>query len=367
MLTFLKYALALLALLILFALWFIHQPQMDPLMTEARRKRIEASPHYVNGEFVPIHPHTPVEASGDFWKEFLFPTPGKTIPKGAMISVKTDLKSLDPAKDVVVWLGHSSFYMQLHGKKILIDPINDLYAAPVPWIDKAMDGSRLYGPEDIPDDIDVMVLSHDHWDHLDYDFVRAIEPKVKHVVTGLGNGGYYEKWGYPLSKIHEEDWWTPVEIDEDLTVYVLPTRHFSGRLLRRNQTLFASFAFVTPDKRVYYTGDGGYDDRFGEIGDKLGPFDLALVEDGQYNTAWHSVHMLPEESAKAAEELRAQSVIPCHNGKYALAPHTWKEPYERIVKASEGKSYHLLTPKMGEVVEIGNRNQHFARWWEEMD
>ncbi len=367
MLTFLKYALALLALLLALGLWFISCPQMDPLMTAERKARIAASPHYVNGEFVPVHAHEAVKPTGDFWKEFLFPTPGRTIPKGAVISQKTDLKSLDPQKDIVVWLGHSSFYMQLHGKKILIDPINDLYAAPVPWIDKAMDGSRVYGPEDLPDDIDVMVLSHDHWDHLDYDFVRAIEPKVKHVVTGLGNGGYYEKWGYPLSKIHEEDWGTAVKIDEGLTVHVLPTRHFSGRLLHRNQTLFASFAFVTPSKRVYYTGDGGYDDRFREIGEKLGLFDLALVEDGQYNEAWHTVHMLPEEAARAAEELHARAVIPCHNGKYALALHTWKEPYERITEASKGKSYRLLTPMIGELVEIGNNQQTFARWWEGME
>lgn len=362
---FLKILLALLIALLLFGLWFINQPQMDPLMTAERRSHIEASPHYVNGEFVPIHPHEPVKPTGDFWKEFLFPTPGKTIPKGIMISDRTDLKTLDPEKDVVVWMGHSSFYMQLHGKKILIDPINDLYASPVWGIDKAMEGSRLYDPEDIPDDIDVMVLSHDHWDHLDYDFVRAIEPKVKHVVTGLGNGGYYEKWGYPLEKIHEEDWWTPVVIDETLTVYVLPTRHVSGRLLHRNQTLPASFAFVTADKRVYYTGDGGYDDRFLEIGEKLGPFDVALIEDGQYNTAWHSVHMLPEEGARAAEELLSKAVIPCHNGKYPLSIHNWKEPYERMVEASKDKSYTLFTPKMGEAVEIGNLHQSFEKWWEQ--
>lgn len=177
-----------------------------------------------------------------------------------MIHEKTDLKSLPPDEDVVVWMGHSSFYMQLHGKKILIDPVAAEYASPVPFVDKAMEGSNVYSADDIPDDIDVMVLSHDHWDHLDYDFVRAIEPKVHHVVTGLGNGGYYEKWGYPLSKIHEEDWWTPVEIDKDLTVWFLPSRHFSGRLLHRNQTLYGSFAFITSDRKVYYTGDGGYDD-----------------------------------------------------------------------------------------------------------
>ena len=140
------------------------------------------------------------------------------------------------------------------------------------FIDKAFEGSNIYTVEDIPDDIDVMVLSHDHWDHLDYDMVRKIEPKVKCVVTGLGNGGYYEKWGYPPKKIREEDWDTEVVIDKDLSVWVLPAKHFSGRLLPRNQTLFAGFAFITPDRKVYYTGDGGYDGRFKRIGEQFSGF-----------------------------------------------------------------------------------------------
>lgn len=206
-------------------------------------------------------------------------------------------------------MGHSSFYMQIDGKKILIDPVSARYASPVPFIAGAFDGNNVYGPDDIPDDLDVMVLSHDHWDHLDYDFVKKIEPKVKYVVTGLGNGGYYEKWGYPLSKIHEADWNEEVKLD-GLAIWVLPTRHFSGRMLKRNQTLPASFAFITPNRKVYYSGDGGYDGRFRDIGKQFGSFDLALMEDGQYNRNWHSVHMLPEESAKAAEEIGARQSFP---------------------------------------------------------
>lgn len=364
--TVLKWLAAIIAVIGAGAYWFVSLPQMDPLMTPERKACIEASPHYVNGQFVPETPHTPVTPSWSFWKEFLFPTPGKTIPAVPMVAEKTDLKALDPQQDVVVWLGHSSFYMQLHGKKILIDPIAATYASPVPFVDKAFDGSNVYGPDDIPDDIDVMVLSHDHWDHLDYDFVRAIEPKVKHVVTGLGNGGYYEKWGYPLSKIAEEDWNTPVKIDDDLTVWVLPARHFSGRMLHRNQTLYASFAFITPDRKVFYSGDGGYDGRFKRIGDQFGGFDLALLEDGQYNENWASVHMMPEETAQTAVDLRAREVVPCHNGKYPLSMHDWDEPYKRIVAASAGKDYYLATPEIGQVVRIGDTQQTFTHWWEQM-
>ena len=158
----LKVLLALVVLLGCGGYWFVSQPQMDPLITEARKKKIEASPHYVNGEFVPEHPHESISVPLSFWKEFLFPGPGKTIPKDVMVHEKTDLKSLPPDEDVVVWMGHSSFYMQLHGKKILIDPVAAEYASPVPFVDKAMEGSNVYSALDIPDDIDVMVLSHDH-------------------------------------------------------------------------------------------------------------------------------------------------------------------------------------------------------------
>lgn len=170
--------------------------------------------------------------------------------------------------------------------------------------------------------------------------------------------------GISAGKIREEDWDTEVVIDKDLSVWVLPAKHFSGRLLLRNQTLFAGFAFITPDRKVYYTGDGGYDGRFKRIGEQ---FDLALVEDGQYNEAWHSVHMMPEESALAGEELQAAAVILCSNGKYPLSVYRWKEPYERIAEASKGKSYRLIMPMIGELVEIGNREQTFTNWWEGME
>ena len=365
MLHVIKYTALVIAAICAFAAWFIGQDQMDPLMTKERKERILASPHYVNGEFVPETPHEAVKPDMGFWKTFLFPTPGETIPADKMITKKTDLKTLDPNQDLVVWMGHSSFYMQLGGKKILIDPISDTYASPVWFINKAFEGSNIYKAEDIPDDIDVMVLSHDHWDHLDYAMVKELEPKVKHVVTGLGNGGYYEKWGYPLEKIHEEEWNREVKLD-GISVWILPTRHFSGRLFSRNQTLPAGFAFIAGDKKVFYSGDGGYDGRFAKIGDRFGSFDLALMENGQYNEAWHSVHMMPEESAKAAEELHAKTVLTGHNGKYPLAMHKWDEPYRRFEKASEDKSYTLFTPMIGEVVLIGEGNQKFDRWWEQM-
>lgn len=348
------------------AFLFAKQPKMDPLMTKERKEKIKNSPHYVNGEFVSETPREPVQPGTGFFKDFLFPQPGKTIPKGEMITEKTDLKTLPPDRDLLVWMGHSSFYMQFAGKKILIDPVFSEYAAPVAGIDKAFGGSNIYTAADLPETIDVLALTHDHWDHLDYDLVKTIEPRVKSVVCGLGNGGYFEKWGYPLEKIHEGDWGDSVRITEDFTIHILPTHHFSGRLLSRNQTLPVSFAFISKDRNVYLSGDGGYDGRFKTIGQKFGKFDLAIIENGQYNIAWHSNHMLPEESARAADDLRAKAVVPCHNSKYPLSVHNWDEPMKEFSRLSEGKSWTLETPKIGQVLYT-DEIKKFPRWWEEME
>lgn len=333
--------------------WFVTRDQNDPLITPERRARMEASPHYKDRKFLPSSPHTPVKPKLSGMIDLLFPQKGNQIPDGPVKASMPDLSAIPRNQDAVVWLGHSTFYVQLSGKRILIDPIAAKYASPVPFIIKAFDGSDVFHAKDVPDDIDALILSHDHWDHLDYELTKEIEPKVKAVVTGLGNGGYYEKWGYPLSKIHEEDWGTEVKLDKDLSIWVLPTRHFSGRMLQRDMTLFASFAIKAGNRTLYYSGDGGYDGRFREIGKQFGSFDIAIMEDGQYNeTQWPSVHMMPEQSAQAAEEVHAKVVIPCHNGKYNLALHNWKEPRERFRKAAEGRPYKLLLPEIGDVVKV---------------
>ena len=337
-----------------------------PEMTLERLARIQASPHYKEGEFRPDVPHAAVKTGKGFWRNFFFPEKGRQVPMDPIPAVKTDLKALPHEKDLLVWFGHSSFLMQLAGRRILIDPVFSTWASPVPFVCRAFRGTQIYRMEDLPDSIDVLALSHDHWDHLDCELSKAIEPRVKRVVTALGCGGYYERWGYPVSKIHEEDWWTEVKLAKDFSVWILPARHFSGRSLTRNQTQFASLAFITPGRKVFYSGDGGYDSRFAEIGRRLGGFDLAIIENGQYSSSWATVHMMPEESARAAEDLRARSVVPCHNSKYSLSLHCWRDPMDAFLKVSEGRSYQLLTPRIGEVLEMDGKGQALDRWWQEL-
>ena len=350
---------------------FIHRPEFGRLPQGERLARIQASPHYINGKFqnlVPVQVMSEDSGENRFvaTAKFLFGDKSALSPKEPMLSHKTDLKKLDIKQDLVVWMGHSTFYMQLGGRRILIDPVFSSYASPVFFINKAFSGSNIYTAADMPD-IDVLAISHDHWDHLDYTTVMALKDKIKNIVCPLGVGEYFEQWGFDLQILHEEDWDKEIKIAEDFSIHILPSQHFSGRFLTQNPTLWCGFAFVTPKNKVYYSGDGGYGEHFKAIGKQFGGFDLMLGENGQYNMAWHDIHLLPEETAQAAADVRAKALLPAHGGKFALARHPWQEPYQKLAEASQGKDYQLLTPEIGEAVSIDEISlQAFGKWWEKM-
>lgn len=348
---------------------YIQQPKFGKAPHGARLERIERSPNYAGGKFHNLVP-TPQFSEGDniasVWWYFLFAKKERLIPAAAIPAAKTDLKSLDPGEDSVVWLGHSSYFIQLGGKRMLIDPVFSASAAPVSFANKAFAGANPYTADDMPP-IDYLLISHDHWDHLDYPTVIALKPKIKNVICGLGVGAYFEQWGFAPGLIHEADWFTALEFGDGLTIHVLPSRHFSGRLLSRNKTLWTGFALVTSQRRVFYSGDGGYGLHFRQIGERFNGFDLAIMENGQYDKHWPYIHMMPEEVAQAAEELKAKALLPGHAGKFAIANHAWDEPFERITRASQGKGYRLLTPMIGESVGLAREQQVFARWWNGVD
>ena len=350
---------------------FIHRPEFGRLPQGERLARIQASPHYINGKFqnlVPVQVMSEDSGENRFvaTAKFLFGDKSALSPKEPMVFHKTDLKKLDIKQDLVVWMGHSTFYMQLGGRRILIDPVFSSYASPVFFINKAFSGSNIYTAADMPD-IDVLAISHDHWDHLDYPTVMALKDKIKNIVCPLGVGEYFEQWGFDLQILHEEDWDKEIKIAEDFSIHILPSQHFSGRFLTQNPTLWCGFAFVTPKNKVYYSGDGGYGEHFKAIGKQFGGFDLMLGENGQYNMAWHDIHLLPEETAQAAVDVRAKALLPAHGGKFALARHPWQEPYQKLTEASQGKDYQLLTPEIGEAVSIDEISlQAFGKWWEKM-
>lgn len=348
---------------------YVHRPKFGELPSGERLRRMQASPHYHGDHFenlvpVPVMSEDEGEHENRFvatWK-FLFGDKKGLVPAHPLPTEKANLLALPREQDAVVWLGHSSFFVQLGGCRILIDPVFSSYASPLWFINRAFAGSNVYTAEDFPE-IDVLAMSHDHWDHLDYPTVMALKSRVHHVVCPLGVGAYFEQWGFAKDSIHEEDWDTEIKLSDTLSVHILPSQHFSGRFLKQNPTLWCGMAFITPKRSLYYTGDGGYGAHFKVIGKKFGGFDCVLAENGQYNLAWHHIHMLPEETAQACENVGAKFVIPTHNSKFALARHPWQEPMARLQAASQDKSYQLLTPEIGALVLL-DQKQSFSPWWQ---
>ncbi|EGD01817.1 MBL fold metallo-hydrolase [Burkholderia pseudomultivorans] len=348
----------------------LQHPLFGALPQGERLARILRSPNYAGGAFrnqIDSPMLTTNQPEWEMWMETVFGRgKGQPRPPGAIPAIRTNLKALDPAQDLVVWLGHSSYFVQLGGKRILIDPVFSTNAAPVPRTSTAFDGTSIYAAEDMPG-IDALLITHDHYDHLDYRTIQALRPKVKRVVTGLGVGAHFEAWGYDMSIVREADWNDVVELTPALHVHVTPARHLSGRGLTRNQSLWAGFAIISPNRRIFFSGDSGYAPHFREIGRRLGPFDWVALDTGQYDPRWANVHMNPEQAAQAAEDLRTRVLTPAHVGRFSIAPHDWDDPFKRITVASEKRDYALWTPKIGRPMYLDGRMQKFPPWWGEVE
>lgn len=351
--------------LVMLPLAILNLPQFGKPAKGERLRRKEASLQYSQGSFKNIS-ETPSFTSDDnvfttFWKMF-FGRRERLRPEHQLPSTKTELSTLPAEQNYLIWMGHSSYFMQLDGKKILVDPVLSGYASPFSMLIKAFEGSSEYTSDDIPE-IDYLIITHDHWDHLDMHTIRDIHTRVKQIYTGLGVGAHLEHWGVDAAKINEFAWNDSLFLNDGFQLHATPARHFSGRGLKRNQTLWVSFVLQTPSLKIFIGGDGGYDRHFTDIGEKFGPFDLVLLEAGQYDKRWKYIHMHPEEVVQAASDLKARRLIPIHNSKFALAAHAWDEP---LIKISEQYNqvrpdYELLTPMIGEQLEI--LNARTSPWW----
>ncbi|GAA4162075.1 MBL fold metallo-hydrolase [Chryseobacterium ginsenosidimutans] len=338
---------------------------------EAKGKRLERmqqSKHYKNKQFQNLT-YTPSLTEGYsmpkvmynffFKKKDPLLKPLKNIP-----SVHTDLKSIPKDQDVFVWLGHSSYYIQTDGISFLIDPVLSSYGSPFKFFNKAFTGADIFKPEDIPN-LDYLVITHDHYDHLDYPTVKAIKNKVEKVILPLGVGAHLEKWGYKPEQLIEEEWGTEAVLKNNIKITFTPARHFSGRKVKRNVTLWTSYVLETPTKKLFLGGDSGYDTHFKMIGEKYGPFDYAIIENGQYNEAWKYIHALPEDVVQASIDVNAKNIIPVHSSKFALALHAWNEPLEKVTRLAKDKNLHILTPLIGEPVDLNKSDNQFKIWWED--
>jgi L-ascorbate metabolism protein UlaG (beta-lactamase superfamily) len=357
---------SLISIVVLAVFVFMQQAKFGKLPSGKRLARIEKSPHYKNGAFENLN-NTPMLTDGITYfgvlKEFMLAEKKRNKPTDTIPSIKTNLLTLDPNQNVLVWFGHSSYFIQLDGKKILVDPVLSGAASPIAFTTRAFTGTDAYSIDDLPE-IDYLFISHDHWDHIDYETIQKLKPKVKKVICGLGVGEHFEYWGYDTTMIEEHDWNTKITLDSGFSAHVVPARHFSGRGFTRNKSLWASYVLKTPSAQIYIGGDSGYDNHFAEIGKFFGEFDLVILENGQYDKSWKYIHMMPSEVLKAAQDLHAKRLFPVHSSKFALANHAWDDPLKQITEYNKSINLPLVTPIIGELVNLNDSTQKFAHWWE---
>lgn len=346
----------------------MQQPPFGSLPSGERLERINKSPHFSKGQFQNIH-NTPSLAEGvsmlTVMRKFFFGKSNRNKPSGMLPSRKVDLLNLDPGKNIIVWFGHSSYFIQVDGKRILVDPVFSGSASPLSFTTNSFPGTDVYTTEDMPE-IDYLFISHDHWDHLDYSTILKLKPKVKQLITGLGTAAHLDRWGYDMNKVIEKDWDEEIILEKGFIVHTVSARHFAGRTFKRNQAIWMSFALKTPTVNLFLGGDSGYDTHFADAGNKYGPFDLAILECGQYNEYWKYIHMLPEEIVQAGIDLKAKKILPVHWAKFSLSIHDWDEPIKRAKAEADKKGMPLLHPMIGQALDLNNPAPS-TNWWENVD
>ncbi|MES2353016.1 MAG: MBL fold metallo-hydrolase [Pseudomonadota bacterium] len=285
------------------------------------------------------------------WR-FLTQKPKTTVPSAPIPVQHLSAAALAGAPDASLYrLGHSTLLLKLGGEFWLTDPVFSERASPVQW----MGPRRFHAPpisiDDLPP-IKGVILSHDHYDHLDYAAILKLAPKVEMFVTPLGVGDRLIAWGVDRSKIHQLDWWQETAV-KGMRLVAVPAQHFSGRGFKDgNRTLWASWVILADDLRLFFSGDTGYHADFKNIGERYGPFDVTMLETGAYDSQWPDVHMQPEETLQAHYDLKGRWLMPVHNGTFDLAMHAWYEPFDRIYALSEADGIPLATPAMGELLSL---------------
>ena len=327
---------------------------------------INNSDHYVTDGFVNIYkiPKFKIDknkprSQDPSLKDWFFPPEGKnpSRPLPSIMFNKDEFKN-----DKFSWLGHSTVLMNTGGLKIITDPVFNR-ASPIPILGKAFPYKNTTNIEDLPK-INVVILSHDHYDHLDAKAMNKLSNKIDHFIVPLGVKGHLMSWGIDRTKISELDWYETKNyqgVDFTLT----PAQHFSGRSFTDlNKTLWGSWVIKSEYLNIYFSGDSGYGTHFKKIGEDHGPFDISLIDCGQYNKAWKYSHMFPHEAVKAARDLKTEFFIPIHWGAFTLAMHSWDEPVVESIRWSKETGLKCLTPEIGDQLSKERLNEQFAEWWE---
>ncbi len=340
-------------------------PQFGAIPSEERRTELNNSPNYDGTLF-----KNQVETNLDMGlgkvpgllKEYIWNTTQKAPNSPLPVKWKQGSTTSNDTSAYLTWYGHSAMLLEMSGKKILIDPMLGPASSPVSFLTKRFPYQQAIPLEEVKD-VDAVIISHDHYDHLDYFSITRIHTHVAHFYTPLAVGEHLKRWGVPAEKITELDWWESAEL-EGVKLTAAPARHFSGRRFGdRNFTQWASWIIQGSHQNVYFSGDGGYAKHFKEIGEKYGPFDFAMVECGQYNERWADIHMFPEETVQAGVDVGAKVIFPVHWGAFNLALHDWRDSILRAKAASEGKPVEVVHPYIGYRFEI-TQEQPQEPWWE---
>ena len=345
----------------------LSQPQFGAPMAGARLARALANPQYHDGRFVNLEPEAPSTTS--LIEYTLRQISGKEVrtppaPIPVLAVDKTALEASPPASGLrAFWIGHASAYVEIDGLRLLLDPVFAQGVSPLP-----IGPGRFHAPPialaELPR-IDAVLISHDHYDHLDMATVRRLAQHGSRFLVPLGIGAHLERWGVPLAQIEELEWWQERSLGH-VRIVCTPTRHCSGRGLgNRSTTLWSSWSVIGPQHRLFYSGDTGYGKLFQDIGARLGPFDMAFIKIGSYGpgAAWTDIHMTPEQAVQVHRDVRARRMFPVHWSTFNLAYHDWDEPIRRTVAEATRVGVELVTPRVGEVVDA-DRPFESTQWWE---
>jgi len=341
-------------------------PQFGSIPSGAHLESISTSKNYGDDTFInqiPTSMDLGFTGGVQTMYQWIFEGEGRVPSKPLPVKFDEQIGSCDSLSKII-WYGHSAILLEIDGKVILIDPMLGETASPVPFLTKRFPYKRPIDLERIPI-IDAVILSHDHYDHLDYPSIMKLKDKVNHFYTPLGVGAHLSSWGVESNKITELDWWDSAVLDQ-INIVAAPARHFSGRgLTDRNKTQWASWIINGKYEKIYFSGDSGYGPHFKEIGEKFGPFDFAMMECGQYNEKWEAIHMMPEQTIQASMDVKAKMMMPIHWSAFNLSLHSWTDPVERALAAARLHDVSMITPSIGEQFCPG-KNSEFANWWREL-
>jgi L-ascorbate metabolism protein UlaG (beta-lactamase superfamily) len=328
----------------------------------ARLERMKASPRYKDGTFHNLHPIAPGLRQGAMpaITEFLCGGQRRT-PPGPLPTAQPDWARAPQTGLRATWLGHSTVLLEIDGLRVLTDPVWGERASPLRFA-----GPRRFQPMPVEisalPPLDAIIVSHDHYDHLDYPTILELAPRGVPFFTSLGVGAHLEAWGVPATTITELDWWESATLGA-LTFTAAPSQHFSGRRLgARNPTLWSSFVVRGPRHAVFFSGDTGLTSEYADIRTRLGPFDLVMLEVGAYHPAWGDIHLGPANALEAHALLGGGPLLPVHWGTFNLALHAWDDPAETLLRLAPHKDAQLVMPRLGETIEPA-RADRVEPWW----